>query len=66
MVVLAAPYDGTQGRYRNKSVIVFKRLLLLSTWCVFVQKIVPFELLDGDQFGSSLAIETSVNPSDSA
>lgn len=66
VVVVAAPYDGTQGRRRNGSVFVFERSSSSSTSYVLVQKIVPFELLGGDQFGSALAIETSVNPSDGA
>ena len=44
--------------------IVFERSWSSSTLYVLVQKIVPFELLGGDQLGSSLAIEMSINPSD--
>mmetsp|Transcript_19780 Transcript_19780/g.41446 ORF Transcript_19780/g.41446 Transcript_19780/m.41446 type:complete len:989 (+) Transcript_19780:2-2968(+) len=59
IVVVAAPYDGSQGRRRNGSVFIYSGS---SSSYTLLQKIVPSQLLSGDQFGSSLATETSVNP----
>jgi len=59
IVVVAAPYDGSQGRRRNGSVFIYSES---SSSYTLLQKIVPSQLLSGDQFGSSLATETSVNP----
>jgi len=63
IVVVAAPYDGSQGRRRNGSVFIYSGgSSSSSSSYTLLQKIVPSQLLSGDQFGSSLATETSVNP----
>ncbi|KAL9184977.1 hypothetical protein ACHAXT_002754 [Thalassiosira profunda] len=56
VVVVGAPMDGTIGRRRSGSVYVY------DDTGAFLQKIVPFELLGGDQFGYSVAAQTSTNP----
>lgn len=58
IVVVGAPYDGTRGRRRNGAVYVYSGMSH-----ALLQKIVPSQLLGGDQFGSSLAAATSNNPS---
>ena len=64
VVVVGAPYDGTQGRRRNGSVYVYSSSG--QSAYALVQKIVPSELLGGDQFGYSLAAETSADPDTNA
>lgn len=59
-VIVGAPFDGTNGRRRNGSVFVYFEST--SGLYVPVQKIVPFDLLEGDNFGFSIAVSNSVNP----
>lgn len=54
-VAVGAPMDGTNGRRRNGSVYIYS----LSTYQL-LEKIIPTELLGGDQFGYSLAMESTV------
>jgi len=65
IVVVGAPYDGTNGRRRNGSVYVYADNGSGLTYSL-IQKIVPLDLLEGDQFGFSIDVEESTNPSTSA
>ena len=59
-VAVGAPFDGSNGRRRNGSVYVYSLPVTSSSLSfALVQKIVPLELLEGDQFGSSLAAVTT-------
>lgn len=60
IVIVGAPFDGTSGRRRNGSIYVYAES---GSSYSLVEKIVPFALLEGDQFGISIAIESSKNPS---
>ena len=55
VVAVGAPYDGTSERCRNGSVYVYSLSGSGSSF-ELLQKIVPLELLGGDQFGSSLTV----------
>ncbi|KAL7551040.1 hypothetical protein ACHAWF_014248 [Thalassiosira exigua] len=60
VVAVGAPYDSTGGRRRNGAAYVYARSS--SGTYRMVQKIVPSELLGGDQFGYSIAVGTSTDP----
>lgn len=60
IVVVGAPYDSTNGRRRNGSVFVYSES---AGSYVLDQMLSGFDLLEGDQFGFSIALEVSVNPS---
>lgn len=60
IVIVGAPYDSTSGRRRNGSVYVYAES---GSSYSLVEKITPSNLLEGDQFGISVAVESSTNPS---
>lgn len=60
VLVVGAPYNDDSGRNRCGSVYVYEQS---SSGYGVLQKIVPPELLTGDQFGSAVAIGTMTNPS---
>ncbi|KAL7536669.1 hypothetical protein ACHAXR_007323 [Thalassiosira sp. AJA248-18] len=62
IVAVGAPMDGTSGRRRNGSVYIYSEVGISGSYAL-LQKIVPSELLGGDQFGFSLAVERAPHPS---
>ncbi len=65
VVAVGAPFDGTQGRRRNGSVYVYEEVGSSGSY-ELLQKVVPSDLLGGDQFGYAIDVGVSTNPSTNA
>lgn len=61
VLAVGAPRDGTNGRRRNGSVYVYSAEL--SGSYALLTKIIPPDSLEGDMFGTSLAVDVFTNPS---
>ena len=60
ILAVGAPRDGTNGRRRNGSVYVYSEL---AGSYALLTKITPPDSLEGDMFGTSLAVDVFTNPS---
>ena len=63
-VAVGAPFDSTRGRRRNGSVYIYGELP--SGEFTQIEKLEPFELLAGDQFGYSVDLGVSTNQATNA